>query len=109
MFGFLLKHCVFFLILSCVAATLFALQVDIYTKLGFDVVRDIDIPSDCGKAHVWLLVKKLQQVAPVKSASARIVRDVLKSDPIKIVDRSRPCPKSETFYAWVCLKCAGIC
>lgn len=63
MFGFLLKHCVFFLILSCVAATLFALQVDIYTKLGFDVVRDIDIPSDCGKAHVWLLVKKLQQVA----------------------------------------------
>ncbi|KJA14851.1 hypothetical protein HYPSUDRAFT_414225 [Hypholoma sublateritium FD-334 SS-4] len=33
-------------------------NVKIYTKLGFEAVRDIDITSDYGSAHMWLLVKR---------------------------------------------------
>ncbi|KJA14850.1 hypothetical protein HYPSUDRAFT_220281 [Hypholoma sublateritium FD-334 SS-4] len=42
-------------------------SVKIYTKLGFDVVRHIDLPSDYGDAHVWLLTKKPLQVASTYS------------------------------------------
>lgn len=38
-----------------------SVQVKIYTKLGFEAVRDIEIASDYGSAHMWLLVKRPEQ------------------------------------------------